>query len=98
MGTRSVDGVFREMKSGAAVLAIDAGVPIVPAYVNGAFEVFPRDRKMMRFFDWKHMRKFPIDVTFGEAIPSNGKDVAELTAEVQNAILELQAEAKGENK
>lgn len=97
-GTRSADGIFREMKSGAAVLAIDAGVPIVPAYVNGAYEVFPRGRKMMRFFDWKHMRKFPIDVTFGEVISSDGKDVAELTEEVQNAILELQAKAKGESK
>lgn len=93
-GTRSADGIFREMKSGAAVLAIDAGVPIVPAYISGAYEVLPRDRKVMRFFDWKHMKKFPIDVTFGEAIPADGKDVAELTEEVQNAILELQAKAK----
>lgn len=93
-GTRSADGIFREMKSGAAVLAVDAGVPIVPAYVDGAFEVFPRDRKMMRFFDWKHMRKFPISVTFGEAIASDGKDVAALTEEVQNAILALQAQVK----
>lgn len=93
-GTRSADGIFREMKSGAAVLAIDAGVPIVPAYISGAYEVLPRDRKVMRFFDWKHMKKFPIDVTFGEAIPADGKNVAELTEDVQNAILELQAKAK----
>ena len=93
-GTRSADGIFREMKSGAAVLAIDAGVPIVPAYINGAFEVFPRDRKIMRFFDWKHMKKLPISVTFGEAIETDGKDVAALTEEVQNAILALQAQVK----
>ncbi len=97
-GTRSADGVFRKMKSGAAMLAIDAGVPIIPAYVNGAYEVFPRGRKMMRLFDWKNMRKFPIDVTFGEAISSDGKDIDELTAEVQNAILGLQTKAKGKNK
>ncbi len=93
-GTRSADGIFREMKSGAAVLAIDAGVPIVPAYINGAFEVFPRDRKIMRFFDWKHMKKLPISVTFGEAIETDGKDVSALTEEVQNAILALQAQVK----
>ena len=92
-GTRSADGVFREMKSGACVLAIDAGVPIVPVYVKGAFEIFPRDRKMMRFFDWKHMRKFPIDVTFGTPISSDGKDVPALTKEVQDAILALQDKA-----
>lgn len=94
-GTRSPDGIFREMKSGAAVLAIDAGVPIVPVYINGAFEIFPRDRKMMRFFDWKHRRRFPIDVEFGTPIASAGKDVSALTKEVQDAILALQAKAKG---
>lgn len=92
-GTRSADGIFRTMKNGASVLAIDALVPIVPVYVKGAFEIFPRDRKMMRFFDWKHMKKFHIDVQFGTPISSNGKDVPVLTKEVQNAILALQEEA-----
>lgn len=92
-GTRSADGIFREMKSGACVLAIDAGVPIVPVYIKGAFEIFPRDRKIMRFFDWKHLRKFPIDVNFGTPISSDGKDVPTLTKEVQDAILALQEKA-----
>ena len=92
-GTRSADGIFREMKSGACVLAIDAGVPIVPVYIKGAFEIFPRDRKIMRFFDWKHLRKFPIDVNFGTPISSDGKDVPTLTKEVQDAILVLQEQA-----
>lgn len=93
-GTRSEDGIFREMKNGASVLAIDAGVPIVPAYVNGAYEVFPKGRKMMKVFDWKHLKKFKIDVSFGNPISSEGKDVPELTEEVQNAILKLQSEYK----
>lgn len=92
-GTRSADGIFREMKSGASVLAIDAGVPIVPVYVKGAYDILPRDRKMLRFFDWKHMKKFKVDVYFGTPIPANGKDVPALTAEVQNAILTLQEKA-----
>lgn len=96
-GTRSEDGIFREIKSGAAVLAIDAGVSIVPAYVNGAYEVFPRDRKVMKVFDWKHMKKFEIDVTFGDPIAPDGKDVQMLTKEVQDAILNLQSEYKKEN-
>ncbi|MGN0520313.1 MAG: AMP-binding protein [Candidatus Fimenecus sp.] len=92
-GTRSADGIFREMKSGASVLAIDAGVPIVPVYVKGAYDILPRDRKMLRFFDWKHMKKFKVDVNFGKAIMPDGKDVPTLTKEVQDAILALQAQA-----
>ncbi len=94
-GTRSEDGIFREMKNGASVLAIDAGVPIVPAFVDGAYEVFPKGRKMMKIFDWKHMKKFKINVTFGDPISSAGKNVQALTEEVQNAILKLQSECKG---
>lgn len=92
-GTRSADGIFREMKSGASVLAIDAGVPIVPVYVKGAYDILPRDRKMLRFFDWKHMKKFKVDVFFGKPISADGKDVSALTGEVQNAILTLQEKA-----
>ncbi|MGN0560827.1 MAG: AMP-binding protein [Candidatus Fimenecus sp.] len=92
-GTRSADGIFREMKSGASVLAIDAGVPIVPVYVKGAYDILPRDRKMLRFFDWKHMKKFKVDVNFGKAILPDGKDVPTLTKEVQDAILALQEKA-----
>lgn len=89
-GTRSEDGIFREIKSGASVLAINAGVPIVPAYVNGAYEVFPKGRKMMKVFDWKHMKKYQIDVTFGKPIYPDGKEVSALTQEVQDAIAALQ--------
>ena len=39
------------------------------------------------------MRKFPIDVTFGTPISSDGKDVPTLTKEVQDAILALQEKA-----
>ena len=41
-GTRSIDGKLRTFKKGAAVLAIDAQVPIVPVAVAGAYEVTPK--------------------------------------------------------
>ncbi|HIU35185.1 MAG TPA: AMP-binding protein [Candidatus Fimenecus excrementigallinarum] len=93
-GTRSEDGIFRDMKSGAAVLAVETGVPVVPVYLHGAFAIFPKGRKWFRLFDWKHMRKFPLDVTFGEPIPSAGKTAQQLTAEVRDAILRLQEAAR----
>lgn len=93
-GTRSEDGVFREIKSGASVLAINAGVPIVPAFISGAYEVFPKGRKTMKVFDWKHMKKFQIDVTFGKPIFPENKEISELTKEVQDAIAALQEKSK----
>lgn len=93
-GTRSEDGIFRSIKSGASSLAVDAGVPVIPAYIDGAYEVFPKGKKMMKFFDWKHFKKFPITVTFGKPISSNGISVESLTEKIQNAMLSLQGNVK----
>ena len=93
-GTRSADGIFREIKSGASVLAIDAGVPVVPVYINGAYELFPKGKKMMKFYDTKNKKKFNVDVVFGEVISSDGKTTEELTTEIQSAILKLQNECR----
>ncbi len=93
-GTRSADGIFREIKSGASVLAIDAGVPVVPVYINGAYELFPRGKKIMSFYDMKNKKKYDVDVVFGKPISSEGKTVEQLTNEIQSAILELQDECR----
>lgn len=41
-GTRSPDGRLQEFKKGAAVLAIKAGVPIVPVLCSGAHQVMAK--------------------------------------------------------
>ncbi len=41
-GTRSTDGVLRPFKKGAAVMAIEAQVPLVPAAVAGTHLILPK--------------------------------------------------------
>lgn len=43
-GTRSADGLLHEFKTGAVLLAIKAGVPIVPIGFNGSYEVLPKGK------------------------------------------------------
>ncbi len=43
-GTRSPDGRLREFKTGAVLLALKAGVPVVPVGFNGSYEVLPKGR------------------------------------------------------
>jgi 1-acyl-sn-glycerol-3-phosphate acyltransferase len=50
-GTLSRTGNIGTFKKGAAILAMDAGVPIVPAYIDGLYEVFPRFRRIPRRHD-----------------------------------------------
>ncbi len=49
-GTRSKTGEMGKFKSGAAVLAIEANVPIVPAYIKGGHEIFPARQKAPKAF------------------------------------------------
>ncbi len=93
-GTRSEDGIFRTMKSGACVLASDTEVPVIPVYIDGAFETFPKGRKIMRFFDWKHFKPFRIKVIFGNPIDSVNITSEQLAQKVQDSILALQEKAK----
>jgi 1-acyl-sn-glycerol-3-phosphate acyltransferase len=47
-GTRSVDGVVGRFKKGSFVVAIDAGLPIVPVSVAGSRHVMTKGRLMVR--------------------------------------------------
>jgi long-chain acyl-CoA synthetase len=58
-GTRSIDGHVAEFKKGAAILAFELGVPIVPVGIRGTFEAWPRGGKF---------RLHPLEFHFGNPI------------------------------
>ncbi len=43
-GTRSKDGKLHPFKTGAIMLAIKAGVPVVPIGINGTYSILPKGR------------------------------------------------------
>ena len=59
-GTRAPDGHVRRAKPGVGMLVARTGVPVVPAYVTGTADAWPRGAK------WLRCR--PVSVTFGEPI------------------------------
>ena len=59
-GTRSTDGKMRPFKRGAAFMALALGVPVVPAYIDGAGRSLPKG-------SWVP-KPTPIRVQFGRAI------------------------------
>jgi 1-acyl-sn-glycerol-3-phosphate acyltransferase len=58
-GTRQRSGILGEAKPGAAMIAIQEGVPVVPAAVHGSFE-------------WRWGNFQPVSVAFGEPIRLEG--------------------------
>jgi len=58
---------LREFKTGAARMALQAQVPIVPLIVWGAHRIWPKDNPKKLF-----RNKVPITVAAGPALPPNG--------------------------
>jgi 1-acyl-sn-glycerol-3-phosphate acyltransferase len=65
-GRLTATGAIGTFRKGAAILAMDAGVPIVPAYVDGMYEVMPRFRRVPR--------PGRVTVTFGGPVPAAPDD------------------------
>ena len=63
-GTRTPDGQVKPFKAGFALIAARAGVPIVPVAISGAFEAWPRHRRLPR------ARR--VHVAYGEPVPAPG--------------------------
>jgi len=80
-GTRSEDGRLKAFKSGGFHLALEAGVPIVPATVSGSMRLTPRHSLRVESGRMK--------VVFGEPIPTADltvDDRQELKQRVREAI------------
>jgi len=76
-GTRTRDGNLLPFKKGAFYMAIDAGVPVVPVTIDGAFAAMPRGAI--------RLRPVPITVTFHEPIPTAGMTEADVPALLERA-------------
>jgi 1-acyl-sn-glycerol-3-phosphate acyltransferase len=88
-GSRTGDGMLGEFKPGFALIAKRAAVPIVPVAIVGAFECWPRTRRLPR--------PGRIRLEFGRVIPAAevaGLDEQELFALCVERIRELDARAR----
>jgi 1-acyl-sn-glycerol-3-phosphate acyltransferase len=84
-GTRSRNGARGKLHSGAAVLAAEHGVAIMPIYVAGTGDAMPPGRSWPRRLTAGMLfRRHPISVRFGPPIrPQDGEHRNETMARVQ---------------
>ena len=80
-GTRQRSGVPGEVKPGAAMVAIQEGVPVVPAAIHGTQA-------------WSLGSRTPVSVAFGEPLrfdehPRNSRGYKEASVEIQTEIRRL---------
>ncbi|MFN8104331.1 MAG: lysophospholipid acyltransferase family protein [Acidimicrobiia bacterium] len=91
-GNRSLDGKLHRGRLGVAVLAREAGVPVVPAGMVGTFDVFPKGAKKPKFF-----RRITIRVGEPLTHPSgNAVDDRAFTDAVMASLAELTGQERSD--
>lgn len=91
-GARSLDGTLQPLQQGAAFLAIRSHVPIIPVWIEGTYEAWPRGTKYPKlrgnigcFFG------SPIPQDFGVSLPKRER-MEKLTQEIERRFLLLKAQ------
>jgi 1-acyl-sn-glycerol-3-phosphate acyltransferase len=83
-GTRSKDGWLGRWRHGAARLAIQYRLPVVPVALRGTYAAMPRGRS------WPLKGRLPVSVRFGPALlPEEGEDFRALSRRMQLALARL---------
>ncbi len=83
-GTRSSDGWIQRFRHGAARLALEMGMPVVPIAIVGAYAAMPKGRS------WPKPGRPPIRVRYGRPLyPGEGETHQELSIRMQRAVAEL---------
>jgi 1-acyl-sn-glycerol-3-phosphate acyltransferase len=96
-GTRSRDGRVGRLRSGAALLAAEHHLPIVPIYVSGTREAMPRGRRWMVFKAGRPGPRHPLEIRFGKPIaPSAHERPSEVMERVRRFLVECGAETDHE--
>ncbi|MBN1526014.1 MAG: 1-acyl-sn-glycerol-3-phosphate acyltransferase [Candidatus Omnitrophica bacterium] len=92
-GTRTQDGSLQGGKAGIGLIVAKAGVPVLPAYIEGSFKAWPRGARAMK--------PYRIKVYIGKPLYFNsssykGKDgYQRISEEIMGSITELADENLG---
>jgi 1-acyl-sn-glycerol-3-phosphate acyltransferase len=85
-GTRSRSGAMGKFRPGAAFVALEHSIPVVPIYVMGTSKAMPVGRPWPR----KHL----VTIYFGAPLyPAPGEDHKALTARLEEALAKMSRDA-----
>jgi 1-acyl-sn-glycerol-3-phosphate acyltransferase len=83
-GTRSRDGWVQRFRFGAARLAIELQIPVVPVAIRGAYAAMPRGRA------WPRGGRYPVSVRYGRpVVPREGEDHRALSRRMFHGVSRL---------
>ncbi len=90
-GTRSPDGYLQKPRNGAAFLAVKSGAPVIPMAVIGAYECWPRQRRIPRVGQHVTVRiGAPAFYRLPANQASNHEELTRISNDIMNRIRALQ--------
>lgn len=96
-GTRSRDGRVGRLRTGAALLAAEHNLPMVPIYVSGTADAMPRGHRWMVFKAGRPGPRHPLEVRFGRPIAARADErPSEVMERVRLFLAECGAETERE--
>ena len=91
-GSRSRDGKLQPLEGGAAFLSVKSGVPVLPVYISGSFDVWPPEHSLPR--PAKLVVTFaPLIEPSGEGSDRERRDA--VTRALDESLRAMEREAKG---
>lgn len=85
-GSRCDDGEIAPLQHGISLIVRRAGVPIVPVVIDGAFEAWPRHRRLFR--------AAPVRVMYGPPLHMNGLKGREMVERIDVTLRTMLAELR----
>ncbi len=85
-GSRTEDGELQPIEAGAALIVRRAGVPVVPAVIEGSFAAWPRGRKLFR--------PARIEVLYGPPLQTDGLKATQITDLIDRTFHQMLAELR----
>jgi long-chain acyl-CoA synthetase len=82
-GMRSIDGEVKEFKKGVGILSKELDIPVVPVYIQGSHQSWPRGSRFPHFY--------PIRVIFGKPLYAKqlGDDYEMVAKRLKEEVLKL---------
>jgi 1-acyl-sn-glycerol-3-phosphate acyltransferase len=94
-GTRSPDGRVGRLRSGAALLAAEHNLPLVPIYLSGTRQAMPRGHHWMVFKAGRPGPRHHLEIRFGKPIvPGPGERPSDVMERVRLFLAERGAETE----
>lgn len=85
-GSRTEDGKLQPIAAGAALVIRKAGVPVVPAIIDGSYDAWPKDQKLPR--------RHPTRVMYGPVMRLDGLKAAEIVKKIDETFHTMMRELR----